>query len=311
MDYDDVDPMAVLQLNLLSLGYTLTPERVALIRRLDPRPLPFFGVYAVEEGDVAGQVAVYRLPVITSDGPEDVGGVCAVCTHPAFSGRGFASKLLDEAHNRMRAVGLRFSTLGTARYRLAHRLYQSQGYEDVFIPGSTLARVEDVRCDRSLRTERGELANLGLTDSLFHRVAAGRLGFARRHAGFIPALVEMGDLSPDSVWLIWDGEILVGYALTSVSESVLHVNSLLLAEDVDAASAVSAIARRSGCSYVQVRVDHTSVSDSLRQAGFPPVRPSWGTFMVKPLVSDVSTGDARRLFGIGSQRFMISYIDVT
>ena len=36
VEYDQVDPLGVLHLNLLSLGYALTPEKVALIRRLDP-----------------------------------------------------------------------------------------------------------------------------------------------------------------------------------------------------------------------------------------------------------------------------------
>jgi hypothetical protein len=66
LEYDSVDPAGVLSLNLTSLDYALTPERVALIRRLDPRPFPFFGLYAVEEGIVAGQVLVYRLLMMTS-----------------------------------------------------------------------------------------------------------------------------------------------------------------------------------------------------------------------------------------------------
>lgn len=33
--------------------------------------------------------------------------------------------------------------------------------------------------------------------------------------------------------------------------------------------------------------------------------------MMKPLVSDVTVEDARRLFGIGSDRFLISWLDTT
>lgn len=54
VEYDDADPLGVLHLNLSSLGYALTPERAALIRRVDVRPFPFFSVYAVEDGVVAG-----------------------------------------------------------------------------------------------------------------------------------------------------------------------------------------------------------------------------------------------------------------
>ena len=80
-----------------------------MIRKLDPRPFPFFALYAIEEGNVAGQVSVYRLPVVTTEGPVDVGGACAVCAPPAFSRRGIAARLLDEAHSRMRAGTCRSS----------------------------------------------------------------------------------------------------------------------------------------------------------------------------------------------------------
>jgi len=53
------------------------------------------------------------------------------------------------------------------------------------------------------------------------------------------------------------------------------------------------------------------VAADLRQAGYPPAQPGWGAFMLKPLASDVTVEDARRLFGIGSERFLISDMDVT
>ena len=120
VEYDRADPLGVLHLNLLSLGYVLAPERVALGRQLDQRPFPFFALYALEDETVAGQVGVYRLPMVTIDGPEDVGGICAMCTRPGFARRGLASRLMDEAHVYMRSAGLRFSTPGTARYRAAY-----------------------------------------------------------------------------------------------------------------------------------------------------------------------------------------------
>ena len=78
--YDQVDPLTVLNLNLLSLNYALTPERARLIRRFDPRPFPFFMLYAVDQGLIVGQVGVYHLPMMIIEGPVDLGGVCAVCT---------------------------------------------------------------------------------------------------------------------------------------------------------------------------------------------------------------------------------------
>src|SRR5512141_1318699 len=131
LEYDDIDPFDAFQVSVLALEFALTPEHAAHIRQSDPRPFPFFAIYAVEDDRVLGQVGVFRLPMISTEGREDVGGVWAVSTHPNYAGRGIASALLDEAHTRMRDAGLRFSTLGTNRPRVAYRLYQQHGYVDM------------------------------------------------------------------------------------------------------------------------------------------------------------------------------------
>ncbi|MGE5221413.1 MAG: hypothetical protein ACM3PY_03185 [Omnitrophica WOR_2 bacterium] len=82
LEYDQVDPAQVLYLNLLALGFSLTPEHAVHIRQTDPRLFPCFAIYAVEENKVLGQVGIFRLPMISIEGREDVGGVWAVSTHP-------------------------------------------------------------------------------------------------------------------------------------------------------------------------------------------------------------------------------------
>jgi len=311
VDYDQADPIGVLNLNLLSLDYALTPERVALIRHLDPRPFPFFGVYAIEGGIVAGQVAVYRLTMISTEGPEDVGGACAVCTHPAFNRQGIAARLFDETHARMRAAGLRFSTLGTTRYRGAYDFYRRQGYEDVLIANSTFARFDAVRKNSTLRVERASKERLPLADAFFPCAAAGRLGFARRTSSFLQMLAVTGDLNAQDVWLIWDQDNLAGYALARVQESILKVDDVLLADRTEAAEVVAAIAHETGAEYLHVRINRPSVAASLMRAGYPHAYPGWSTFMVKPLIPNVTTDDFRRRFGVSTEEFMIAPVDVT
>jgi ribosomal protein S18 acetylase RimI-like enzyme len=311
LEYDQVDPVDVLDLNLLSLGYPLTPERAALIRALDERPFPFFALYAVEDGIIAGQVGVYRLPVMTTDGPQEVGGAWAVCTHPAFERRGIAYRLMDDAHQRMQEAGLRFSTLGTARHRGAYALYKRLGYEDVFIPTSSFARLEDIRQETALVAERASPEQIALAEAFYQQAAVGYLGFARRGRNYLAIMAATGDLDAGEVWLLWDGDRLAGYALASLSESILAVNSLLLEKGQGAAEAVAAICKGQDVRFVRVRVDHPSVGVGLLQGGYPSGLESWTTFMVKPLATGASAGEARRLLGIGTPRFLISYIDVT
>jgi hypothetical protein len=49
LEYNNVDPLQVLNLTLLALDFPLTPEHAAHIRRTDPRPFPCFTVNAVED----------------------------------------------------------------------------------------------------------------------------------------------------------------------------------------------------------------------------------------------------------------------
>src|SRR5512147_1190279 len=105
VEYDEVDPLKVMYVTQLALDFTLSPEKAAHIRRTDPRPFPCLAVYAVEDEAVLGQVGIFRLPMISTEGREDVGAIWAVSTHPQYSGRGVASALLEEAHARMRAAG--------------------------------------------------------------------------------------------------------------------------------------------------------------------------------------------------------------
>jgi hypothetical protein len=162
-----------------------------------------------------------------------------------------------------------------------------------------------------LRAEPAGPERISLADDFFPRAAVGHLGFARRSDGYIAMTISTGDLAEEAVWLIWEGDEMAGYALARVSESILALDDLLLAGGVDASQAAAAIARKTSAAYVQVRINHLPVAASLARAGYPLALPGWSTFMVKPLTSDVTVDDARRLFGIGADRFLMSPIDLT
>ena len=310
-EYGQVDPVQVLHLNMLCLGFSLTPERAAMIHQEDPRTFPFFCLYAQVEGIVAGQVGVFRLPVVSTAGANEVGGVWAVSTHPLYAGRGIALGLLEEAHARMRAAGLRFSTLGTDRYRVAHRLYEKLGYEDVFSSPSVIARRDVLPSGSELRAERAGSERLPLADRLFERIAGSYLGFARRHTPFFPFLERREYLGGQELWLFWKEHEAVGYAAAFLSKSVLRIASLLLFEPIDPVAAVAAVAHQVGAPYVQVTLDRPVDRMSFLEAGFHIAEATWGTFMVKPLAAGITVGDFRRLYGVGTERFLISYMDIT
>jgi predicted acetyltransferase len=312
VDYDEVNPAGILHLNLLSLGYVLTPERVQIIRECDPRIFPFAGLYAVEDATVIGQVLVYRLPMISINGREDVGGVAAVCTHPAYSHQGIAAALMEAAHQRMRDSGLRFSTLGTARHRIAHLLYRRLGYVDVHGSVSLFATREVALRRRSrLYAERATQARLHLADTFFSQVASEYVGFAWRPNDFLACQSATGDLNPNDVWLIWKQDKLAGYAIALERETVLVVTDLLLSNDIVPPSAIAALIEHTAAAYIQVTLKHHRWIEALRAVGYVVAAPHWATFMAKPLHDDLPIDEAQRLFCFGTPKFLISWLDHT
>ncbi|MCK6578267.1 MAG: GNAT family N-acetyltransferase [Anaerolineae bacterium] len=310
-EYDEVDPLAVLHLNLLCLGFPLTPERVAILREQDPRSFPFFAIYARHGGVVTGQVGVFRLPVVSVQGVEEVGGIWAVCIHPTSAYRGTASRLLDEAHSRMRAAGMRFSTLAADRQRMDHALYKKYGYEDVHAISSAIIASGALPHGTDLRAEQSGRERLSTADWLFEQISRNHLGFARRHLPFFSLLDQSEALSGQDLWLLWKNGQPVGYASAVASKSILKIADLLLFEGVDPVAAVAAIARELKVSYVCIRTDRSAHINAYLQAGFRLVVQDWGAFMVRPLVDGVCADDFRRLFAVGTDRFLISYLDVT
>jgi len=307
VEYNDVDPLKVFFLNKLALDFALTPEMVVQIRQTDPRPFPCLAVYAVEEDAVLGQVGIFRLPMISTEGREDVGGIWAVSTHPHYAGRGVASCLLDEAHTRMRQAGLRFSTLGTDRFRVAHKLYRQHGYEETNVWATVLARWETAHQPTRLRAESPGPEGYDFVEHIFTDIAKHYLGFAWRHTPF----ARLRRVALTDIWILRENTRIVGYTFASADQTMLTISNLVLQPGIDAVEAISAVAAQLKSAYVQVKASRPVELTSLQRAGYHLAHPTWDSFLVKPLVSEVTIEDAQRLFGIGTDRFLISWLDTT
>lgn len=307
VEYNDVDPLKVMFLNKLALDFGLSPEMVAHIRQSDPRPFPCLAVYAVEDGAVLGQVGIFRLPMISTGGREDVGGIWAVSTHPQYSGRGVATLLLEEAHARMRSAGLRFSTLGTDRFRVAYKLYSQHGYEETNLWATALARWETAHQPTRLRAQPPGPEGYDFVESSFMRIANEYLGFAWRHTPF----ERLRRVNLTDIWILYKNINVVGYAFAHMDQTLLVISNLVLQPEIDAAEAIAAVAAELKSTYIQVKISRPIEIASLQRAGYHVAHPTWDAFMIKPLVPEVTVEDARRLFGIGTDRFLISWLDVT
>lgn len=307
--YDQVDPTAVLELNLLSLDYPLTPERAALIRRMDPRTLPCFGLYAVENSSLYGQALLYRLPLVSKDGSEDVGGIGLLCTRPHTNDPTIIAILLDASHEYMRQTGLKFSTIWTSRLKSAYLQYQTSGYVDTITHNTVLARCANVNLITHLSAERPGSRGADLAGEFFQRTSNGKTGFASRHPRFFSLMTATGEIRPGSLWLLWDGDALAGYAVACFEEGILRVDELRVIDDTNAARAVAALILKTESIFVQITVQNPTIASSLLQAGYPTPVPSWNSLVVKPLFTDLSVEVFANRFGIGTGSFLFSYLD--
>jgi GNAT superfamily N-acetyltransferase len=306
VEYNEVDPLQVLHLTLLALDFPFTPEYAAHLRRTDPRLFPCFTVNAVENNMVLGQVGIFRLPMMSTEGYEDVGGVWAVSTHPHYAGRGVASALLEEAHLRMRDAGLRFSTLGTNRSCIAYRLFQRHGYVDMNVWATALARWEMAHQPTRLRAQPAD--GFEFVEEIFRDLAKDYLGCTWRHQPFIRLREKV---SLEEVWIVWENIEPVGVVFARKEDLLLKINIQLLRMDIDAVEAVASFASKLKTSYVQVMMNRPFDIASFQRAGWQVAHPTWSAFMVKPLLPELTADDARRLFGIGTDRFIISWLDTT
>lgn len=184
------------------------------------------------------------------------------------------------------------------------------GYEDVLSFGSAFACL-DRGAASTLKAKRAGIEHLDAADDLFRRLAADRLGFARRHEPFFANIAHCGDLNAHDVWLIFDGSRPVGYAVAGCASSILTVSDLLLEDNIDPQATVIALTRATSADYVQVMLNSPQEHEYFEQAGYRLARPAWGTFMTKPLSEGLTILEVCHLLGIGTGGFLTSWLDNT
>jgi hypothetical protein len=115
----------------------------------------------------------------------------------------------------------------------------------------------------------------------------------------------------EDIWVLWENSQPVGYVFAQKDHLMLKISVQVLRPHIDAAEAIAAVATHIQATYIRVDISRPSDIASLERAGARVSYPGGGAFMVKPLDPGVSIEDARRLFGIGTDRFLISWLDTT
>lgn len=307
LEYKDIDPLSIVRLNLLNISFALESEPVGQFYRSDQGKFPFIGLYAVDENDVLGQVGIFQLPMFTNNALEEVGVVWALITHPAYTRRGIASYLLNESHSRMRAAGLRFSSLGVNRSQVAYNFFQYHGYEEMQSMATAIAHWETAHQPTRLFAQlpgRGEFDQI---EKIFKNFKNSYIANPWRNT---PIAMLHTKMVQGNVWYLWENKQLVGYAVTQSNKTILSIKSLFLLHNTELTEAVAALVAEIKTSYVKVNISRPVDIASLRHSGYQIIHPNWDAFMLKTLDPRVTVEDARDLFGIGTDRFMIDWQDI-
>lgn len=304
--YNDVDPMEVLQLNLLGRDAVFSPESVAALRRADPRVFPWLTLNALERGSVAGQVGAFRLPVVSTEGESQVGGVWGFVVRPDVRRREVCVALLEELHARMRAEGIRFSVVFIDPQSTGRRVFARHGYRELHSPGSAFARWQTAYQPTRLSAGLAGPAGYERVEFLFSEIAGESLGFSRRPAPFPP----LRAVNPGHLWMFGQAGEAAGYALAHTDRSVLKVSHLLLKAGVNVAEAVAALTANLRASFVHVEINHPTEYSDLQRGGYRLNRRANGILLICPLYPGLTVKDAQQLFGVTTGQFMFSRLDV-
>ena len=159
-----------------------------------------------------------------------------------------------------------------------------------------------------MRAQSAVFEGYKFVERLFEKNVGDYLGFAWRHTPF----ARLRDLvNLDDIWILWENKEPVGYVFANKKNLMLQINIQLLRTGIDVIEAIAALVFEFKTTYVQVTLSRPSDIARLRSAGWQVAHPNWDAFMVKPLTAEVTMEDARHLFGIGTDRFLISWLDTT
>ena len=302
--YDEIDPVDAFRLSVVAFGSAWDEATIGRVRSSDPRYLKEFALYAEERGRVLAQVVPLRFPVRLASGVEEVGGVAGVCSHPSVWGRGFAHRLMDAAHTRLRELGLRISTLTTSRNIRGYRVYAKMGYADLAPFRSAVRRVTGRTPPKGYRLRAASRPDMPAIHALYRTQTRKMLGWTERPAKFLEwSLRRRHDYLERFRVLVRAREV-VGYLRTRPHEGVT-MEEVVAPNFRDFRGAVTLMESRSRRDLATVNwITAEEDAARFRRLGYSVDGPIPDTTMALSLTDELRTAELPRLFGGTSGRFV-------
>jgi GNAT superfamily N-acetyltransferase len=274
-------------------------------------PAPdYFAVFAVEKGEVCSAVRVIRIPYTMAGGRvETVAAIQGVVTRREQSGRGLARALMGEVHRREAGAGIRFAILWTGHANVAHRLYNSMGYVDVYSPRVAIRKCDAVGSGRTrLRLKRVTAGDANVIERIHAESTKGRVGFTPRSPGMLRALFRIGFARPGSLRLVCDGEEPVGYVHLQTGKRWAKSEEVTLTDGTEPADVVRLLEAQAKRGWLSLA--GTFVGDSaamLRGRGYSFSDHAYWGLLARPLSG--KHGDVRKELGATRGSFACQFLD--
>ncbi len=302
--YDELDPYEVQKLVWGAFGWIMEERWIRTLRRKDPRYLDGYALYATERGTPLAQVIPMRMTVRLTTGPEPVGGLQGVCSHPAVWGKGYARRLIEHVHERFRSMWLRISTLTASRNTRGYPLYRGLGYVKLapFYCGAKRITKDRARPD-GLTVRKARRSDLSTIQGLFESYTRGLCGWTLRHPDVLPTTVAWYPPVLDRYRIAMRDGTAVGYFRTDPRRDLLF-EEMIAPRSADFRDAVAAMeARARGKTATTTWITCGKDRRALTRLGYDLMGPIGDTTMAVPLGGGVQAKELPTLFGAGSGRF--------
>jgi hypothetical protein len=257
-------------------------------------------------------VRVLRLPYTFLDGhTETISAIQGVTTRRDVGGRGLAKELLNEVHARERRAGSSFSLLWTSRSNMAHQLYESLGYRDVYTPDLAARKVPGRRVGKGRCVLKTAKIGDAVKIERLHAVATrNRIGFTPRPERFIRYLLNLRFTRPDSFRLVLRDGHPVGYLELSEAPDWVRVSEAVMRGDSSDTAGLLDVLERLAAGRC-LALWNTFVRDSrsvLVGRGYSVSDFAYYSLMALPLNGSHAKGQESAL-GVADPRFVCQALD--
>jgi|GEM_PF-1921535 len=308
-EYSKVDWQQVLELNLTSFNWYLTPSLVSNIFNVDKRVAQYFAIYGVENGEVLGQVGILIDNTKTINGYERIGYLWALCTKPSAFRKRVATRLIEEAHLRLLADGVRYSFIGTQRSLIAYDLFKKIGYSDFINSNLALKNYEKHeinKTDVSFSTEYDE----EMIFEIFSRYSQNMLGFICRPSNFISIRKVWAWMPINLIGVFQKKNKLIGYVLGIKEGKTIKIKELCCPIPEDIYGCIKALEFEFKPEHIVFDfISRYSIINNLINDGFRCINPTLSLYMIKDLKAIQEIDHTQYIYGIGNDKFHMTSID--